>query len=95
MVATAARAVFSLLLGLLLLACSAYDQPCSCGGKYTDPFTRTQATTSILHVRADHCACRCDGTGEELLMTPFQLDCRAFEIECTRDDGRSARYVCR
>lgn len=82
-------------LTLALLARSAYDQPCSCGQKSTDPFTRTTVTTTVPHVRADHCACRCDGTGEELLMTPFQLDCRAFEVECTTSSGQSARYVCR
>ena len=77
------------------LACSAYDQPCSCGGKFTDPFTRATVSTSIPHVRADHCECRCDGTGEVLLMTPFQRNCPDFEVECTTASGREARYVCR
>lgn len=86
------------LLGLLLLACSAYDQPCACNGKWTDPFARSTVQPTVQptlrHYRSDHCACRCDGEGEELLMPPFEKDCASFEVSCRTPTGRAARYVC-
>jgi hypothetical protein len=83
--------------GLTLLACSAYDQPCTCNGRWSDPFARSNQPTvqaNVQHYRSDHCSCRCGGEGEELLMPPFQRDCAAFEVQCRTPEGRAARYVC-
>ena len=82
------------LLGLGLLACSAYDQPCACNGKWSDPFARSTVQPTVRHYRGDHCACRCDGDGEEFLMPPFERDCGSYEVACRTPAGRAARYVC-
>ena len=89
--------MFASMLGLGVLACSAYDQPCACNGKWSDLFARTGqpiVQANVAHYRSDHCVCRCDGAGEELLMPPFQRDCSAFQVECRTPDGRDARYIC-
>jgi hypothetical protein len=82
------------LFGLALLACSAYDQPCACSGRWSDPFARSTVQPTVRHARSDHCACRCAGEGDELLMPPFERDCASFEVECRMPSGRAARYVC-
>jgi hypothetical protein len=77
------------------IACGAYDQPCACKGRWSDPTGAfPQNGPTVQHTRGDHCACRCGGAGEERLMPPFQKDCKSFEVACTKDDGSSARFVC-